>query len=419
MSQQQKETIFNEIIPLIEGLNIPNLEQEIKEGCLEEELFDLNCDSKNDFRRKNIIKFLINSVLKRNIVASKYYIGSKVELLDNMTIWSWFVRNIIVVYCRNSSQNMLTYNENHYFIYGLLDEYYEDPEVIGEFSRIDFRIFHEVQSDMPELMDDYDYMKQIIRIRPCAFMITNSDEMGFEKYRDLAILTMECSPDMYSNLPYILKNEENVSLTAVKNNSDNYQHFLSLYWERGLTEHTKEVLIASIITSDDEKRFKRDEENECKYPNLYYKITNEIEAFTSISCPEYYTEPDILRAIEIRTEIWDEYENGIDLQIINQLFSYEIPVKKNIDYLLEICKEPLNISTLGGDEYQIENWFLTYDLPKLMTEKNPDLEGCDVNFEEYNISDYESFNFKKYIIEKIIETGEFPKGLIIFPEVEE
>ena len=52
MSQQK--TIFKEIRPLIEGLNIPNLEQEIKEGCLKEELFDLNCDSKNNFRRKSI-----------------------------------------------------------------------------------------------------------------------------------------------------------------------------------------------------------------------------------------------------------------------------------------------------------------------------------------------------------------------------
>ena len=108
--------------------------------------------------------------------------------------------------------------------------------------------------------------------------------------------------------------------------------------------------------------------------------------------------------------------DGIDLQIINQLFSYEIPVRENIDYLLEICKEPLHISTLGGNEYQIKNWFLTHDLPKLMTEQNPDLKDCDVNFEAYNISDYESFNFKKYIIEKIIKTGEFPKGLIVFPE---
>ena len=125
MSQQQKETIFNEIRPLIEGLNIPNLEQEIKEGCLEEELFDLNIDSKNDFRRKNILKFLIKSILKRNIVASKYYIGSKVELLDNMTSWSWFVRNLIVVYCRNVKDMMPRYNENYHLIYGVLDEYFD------------------------------------------------------------------------------------------------------------------------------------------------------------------------------------------------------------------------------------------------------------------------------------------------------
>ena len=81
-------------------------------------------------------------------------------------------------------------------------------KLLASFSRIDFRVFQEVQSDMPELMDDYDYMKKIIRIRPCAFMITKSDKMGFEKYVDLAVLTMECDPYMYVNLPFILKNEE-------------------------------------------------------------------------------------------------------------------------------------------------------------------------------------------------------------------
>ena len=403
MSEYKEITNMEKLRELLTIERVDEIVKQLEEECKRNQVFEEQENIHEEFTFRNKLLKLINIVVEGGIDLLSQFLIERNNLLKKMELGKWFIRNIILFYIKIIRKDPI-------FFYSLIDNYYDDAEIVGEYSLIDFCVFHKIRIVRPKLFEDYNFMKHVISINPIAFQETNYN-MDFNKYKQLAIHALNYEPRMYKHFNHELMSEYDVTLYAVKKDGENYIFMPVTFWlsDNILIEKVKEILIASIIMSTDEKRFhKLENDFKYQYPYLYYNNSFDTYYFRQ-SHIEYFTDPDIVRAIEIKIEL------GNDLKILKSLLQYDIPLKENIDGWLEICKEPLTISTLSGDCYSIEEWFLK---DNLIEELPSELKGCDANFEEYNISDTNVGIFKKYIIDKIVETGEYPIGLVVFPEEE-
>jgi hypothetical protein len=413
---QQIETLLSTATPFIRGLDIEeahasklieNLEAFLEGSELYKFLQTLlrwtSIELNIETHPENTYVYSFNEILLKD------FLNERVNILDTEFPEKWFMRNTLLYIIRFNTYCHIPPHLIHI-------DYSDDIEIMQEIVSRRLRNGHycNMRSYLPSnrhhLLRSHEFVLKMVEANP-EFIFNYDSSKWLSRHKEIAYKAIEMDPTIYQRLQNKAMWDYDIMLYAVKTDSSNHRFIPYEFWETNnhLSSHMKEVIIASIINDNNhlENRFERSEDGEYLYPYLYDDVHDRTSQFPQNN-PDYYNDPDIIRAIEAR-QVPEE------LQILQTLLQLNTRIQDDIEGWLSI-RQPLTISTLGGDTYELNQWLISVNIQNLMVEQLPELINCDIHFEDTLVSQTNIDTLKRSIIRYFSEHNELPIGLIVFPE---